>query len=136
MAKQLFRHAAPLTALAALAMLLAAAGCYSFRGGSVPEHLTSIAIPLLDDQSGSGEPGLREKMTNRLIERFRNEHVLEVTDKLHADSAIEGTIVSLDDEPYVLAEGETLTKKKISIAVKATFQDIKLRKQVWDKQLS
>jgi hypothetical protein len=110
--------------------------CYSFRGGSVPAHLKTIAIPLFDDQSGSGEPGLREKLTNKLIEKFRSENVLDVADKLHADSAIEGIVESLPDEPYVLTQGETVTKKKISINLKVSFQDLKLKKQIWDKQLS
>ena len=41
------------------------AGCaYSFTGASVPSHLKTVAIPLVDDQSGFGEPGLREYFTN------------------------------------------------------------------------
>ena len=112
-----------------------AAGCYSFRGGSVPSHLKTVAIPLFDDQSGSGEPQLREAFTNALIEKFRQDNSLEIADKTHADSMIEGTIVSLRDEPYNV-EGEAVTRRRITISVKAAYQDLKLRKKVWDKDLS
>lgn len=115
---------------------LCSPGCYSFRGGSVPSHLKSIAIPLFDDQSGSAEPGLREKFTNKLIDQFRQDNSLSVTDKTHADSSIEGTIVSLVDEPYVVVQGESVTKRKVTISVKAAYLDKKLNKQVWEKQLS
>ncbi|HEV8537694.1 MAG TPA: LptE family protein [Bacteroidota bacterium] len=111
-------------------------GCYSFRGGSVASHLKTIAIPLFDDQSGSAEPGLREKFTNKLIDRFRQDNSLEVTDKTRSDSVIEGIIISLVDDPYVVVQGESVTQRKVTIAVKATYRDAKLNKQVWDKQLS
>ena len=111
-------------------------GCYSFRGGSVPSHLKTIAIPLFDDQSGSAEPSLREKLTNKLIDHFRQDNSLQVTDKTRSDSVIEGIILSLQDEPYVVVQGESVTKRKLTIAIKATYRDTKLNKQVWDKQLS
>ena len=116
--------------------IVSVVGCYSFRGGSVASHLKTIAIPLFDDQSGSAEPGLREKFTNKLIDRFRQDNSLQVTDKTRSDSYIEGTIVSLVDEPFVVVQGESVTKRKVTIAIKATYQDTKLKKQVWDKQLS
>src|SRR5215510_11536148 len=85
-------------------------GCYSFRGGSVPSHLKTVAVPLFDDQSGSAEPGLREKFTNKLIDRFRQDNSLQVTDKTRSDSAVEGVIISLIDKPDVVVQGESVTK--------------------------
>ena len=49
---------------------------------------------------------------------------------------MEGTIVSLIDEPYVVVQGESVTKRKITVAVKASYHDAKLNKEVWNKQLS
>ena len=46
-------------------------GCpYSFSGASVPPHLKTIAIPFAEDRSGSGEPGLRELLTEKLTQKF------------------------------------------------------------------
>ena len=112
-------------------------GCpYSFTGSSVPKHLKTIAIPLFDDQSGFGEPGLREKFTNKLISRFVQDNSLEVADKTHSDSMLEGSIVSVRDEPLVVTKGESVSRRRVTIAVKATFQDLKLKRKVWDKDLS
>lgn len=110
--------------------------CYSFRGGSVPPHLKTVAVPLFDDQSGSAEPGLREKFTNKLLDRFRQDNSLQVADRSHADAAIEGTILSAVDEPYVVSQGEAVTKWRVTITVKTAFQDLKLKKQMWEKQFS
>jgi hypothetical protein len=121
----------------AAAAVLGNSGCiYSFKGSSVPARLKTIAIPLFDDQSGSGEPGLRELLTNKLIERFKQDNSLEVSDKNHADSMIEGTISSMTDQPLVVVAGEAVTKRHITVNTNVTFQDLKLHKKMFEKQFS
>jgi hypothetical protein len=111
-------------------------GCYSFKGGSVPPHLKTIAIPTFNDQSGSGEAGLRETFTNKIIEQFTQDNSLGLADQKISDSILECTITGVHDEPLVVAAGEAVTKRKISITVKAVFKDIKFKKTIYDKQLS
>lgn len=113
------------------------AGCvYSFRGSSVPAHIKTIAIPLFDDQSGFGEADLREKFTRELITRFTSDNTLQVTDKNTADSMLEGTIISVRDEPSVVNPGERVSKRRITIVVKVAYQDLKLRKKIWERELN
>ena len=112
-------------------------GClYSFRGSSVPPHLKTVAISMFDDQSGSGEPALREKFTNKLIDKFRQDNSLEVAEKTHSDSIIEGIIESVTDQPLVVAAGETVTKRHLVISAKVTYQDMKLKRKIFEKQFS
>ena len=112
-------------------------GCaYSFTGSSVPPHLKTVAIPLFDDQSGAGEPGLREQFTNRLIEQFTRDNSLQVADKKDADSILEGVILAVRDEPLVVEGGETVSKRRLTIVVRTAYQDMKLRKKLWEKELS
>ncbi len=123
--------------LASCILLLAVGGCfYSFKGGSVPPHLKTIAIPLLDDQSGSGEPNLRENFTNKLLTRFRQDNSLQIADKSRADALLEGTVLSVATTPQQVTTGETLTKQRLTISVKITYQDLKMKKTVYDKQYS
>ena len=118
-----------------LVCLSAAYGClYSFKGSSVPAHLKTIAIPLFDDQSGSGEPGLRESFTNKLTERFRQDNSLQLADKARADALIEGVIVSLATQPLTVTKGETLTKQRITVTAKVSYQDMKLKKKIFEKE--
>jgi hypothetical protein len=111
-------------------------GCYSFTGASVPPHLKTVALPLFDDQSGSGEPGLREKMTNKLIEKFRQDNSLQIADKTNSDSIIEGVIISMNSQPQVVSKGEIVSKTRLTINVKVIYQDLKLKKKLFEKQLS
>lgn len=112
-------------------------GCsYSFTGSSVPPHLKTVAIPLFDDQSNSAEPALREDFTNRLIERFRQDNSLEVTDQAAADAVLEGTVTTVTDQPTVVTAGETVEKARITVTVKAVFRDMKLKKTMFDKNFT
>jgi hypothetical protein len=112
-------------------------GCvYSFTGSSVPPHLKTIAIPLVDDQSGFGEAGLREKFTTELINLFNNDNSLQVADKSTADAVLSGAIVTISDAPAMVTQGETVSKRRITMTVRFAFQDMKLRKKVWEKSLS
>lgn len=121
-------------AMLALVVLLTCAGCpYSFTGASVPKHLKTIAIPLVDDQSGFGEAGLRERFTTDLTNLFISDNSLEVADKTAADSILEGVITSVSDAPSVVTQGESVTKRRITITVKFAYQDKVQRKTLWEK---
>jgi hypothetical protein len=120
--------------LAVLPALLS--GCYSFTGSSVPAHLKTIAIPLVDDVSGFGEAGVREEVTRQLIQLFVNDNSLEIGDRLTSDSILEGTIRTITDVPSIIAPGEQVTKRKITVTIHASFTDMKFRKKVWEKDFS
>jgi len=109
------------------------AGCYSFTGGSVPAHLKTIAIPLVDDQSGFGEPGLREQFTTALTNLFIKDNSLEVTNRTTADAILEGVLLPITDAPASVQQGEQVSRRRITMTVKFTFQDMKLRRKVWEK---
>ncbi len=111
-------------------------GCYGFSGSSVPAHLKTVAIPLFEDVSGFGEAGVREKFTQQLIQLFVNDNSLEIGERLTSDSILEGTITTITDAPSIIAPGEQVTKRKITVIIHATFTDMKFRKKVWEKDFS
>jgi hypothetical protein len=109
-------------------------GCsYGFSGGSVPPHLKTIAIPALADQSGYGDPKLRDSFTQALVKEFTSDNTLEITERSTADAALEGIIVDVRDMPAVLEQGEKVSQRRITVTARMTFQDLKLRKKVWEK---
>ena len=118
-------------------LLIFLSGCvYSFTGSSVPKHLKTIAIPLFEDQSGFGEPGLKENFTTSLINLFVNGNSLEVADRNTADSMLEGSIIAIQDAPSVISPGEQVSSRRVTVNVHVTFQDLKLRKKMWEKDFS
>jgi hypothetical protein len=123
--------------LACFLFCMVLSGCtYSFKGGSVPPHLKTIAIPIVEDQSGYGDPTLRDLFTKKLVERFTNDNSLQLTDRNTADSMLEGVVTDVTDKPEALQGGEQVTLRKITVTVRMTFQDLKLRKKVWEKSFT
>ncbi len=113
------------------------AGCtYSFKGGSVPPHLKTIAIPVVEDASPYGDPTLRNSFTQRLDSLFISDNTLQLTNANIADCTLEGVITDVKDEPSVLQGGETVTQRRITVTVRMTFQDLKLHKKIWEKSYS
>ncbi|RCK77729.1 MAG: hypothetical protein IGBAC_2038 [Ignavibacteriae bacterium] len=117
-------------------VLVCLSACYSFKGGSVPPHLKTIAIPTFNDQSGFGEPNLREIFTNKVKELFIKDNSLELSNELTSDCLLECTILNITNEPSVIAPGETVEKWKITMNVNVVFQDLKLKKKIFEKRLS
>lgn len=125
-----------LVSLSAFYFSLFTWGCYSFTGASVPAHLKTVAIPLAEDVSGFGEAGLREKFTQKLIELFRNDNNLEIGERLTSDSIVEGTIIQVSDAPQVISGNDIVSTRRVTITVRASFTDMKLRKKVWERDFS
>jgi len=118
-------------------VVLYCTGCpYSFTGSSVAKHLKTIAIPLVDDQSGFGEAGLRERFTTDLTNLFISDNSLAVADRTTADSILEGVITSVTDAPSVVTGGESVAKRRVTVTVKFAYQDKVQRKMLWEKNFS
>lgn len=112
---------------------------YSFTGASIPEHLSSIAIPLFDDRSGSGEPNLREDFTNELITKFIDDNSLQVRERVNADAILESTILSLQDAPSSVGAQsgtEQVTARRITITVRVVYKDFVMKKTIFEQTFS
>jgi hypothetical protein len=102
----------------------------------VPPHLKTIAIPIVEDQSGYGDPELRDSFTKQLVDKFTNDNTLQLTDRNVADAILEGVVTEVKDAPLVLQGGEQVAMRQITVTVRMTFQDLKLRKKIWEKSFS
>ena len=76
---------------------------------------------------------MREKLNQALTDLFIRDNSLEVADKSKADSILEGTILSARDEILAVGSGETVNKRRINMSVKVTYQDMRLRKKIYEK---
>ncbi len=121
--------------IAGLAIIISSCS-YSFTGASVPPHLKTIAIPNAVDRSGSGEPNLRDDFTNELIQKFLSDNSLQVTSKTNADALLECTILSLSDQPVVIAGGEDVSRRRVKISVKAVYKDLVKKKKIFERTFS
>ena len=113
-------------------------GCsYSFTGSSVPPHLKTIAIPIVKDKSGSGEPSLSNDLTQNLTQQFVDDNNLQVVNSVTADAVLSVTVISLPDRAEVVSgENEKASKRRITLNVKAVYKDLVTKKTIFDRNFS
>lgn len=113
-------------------------GCsYSFTGSSVPPHLKTIAIPIVKDKSGTGEPGLSNDFTQNLTQQFIDDNNLQVVNSVTADAVLSVTIIAMQDRAEVVSgENEKASKRRITLKVKAVYKDLVMKKTIFDRSFS
>jgi len=111
------------------------AGCYSFTGGSVPDHLKTISLTAVQDNSGFGNPRFRDVLTRRLLDKFRNDNTLVLVES-NGDAQLQSTIIRINDDVVSVSPGEVERERRITVSVEAEYTDYVKRKQVWKRTFS
>jgi len=107
-------------------------GYYSFTG-SIPSDIKTVAIPLFDDNTSF--PGVREDLTNQVIDAFISENVLQVVPESNADLLITGTILSIREKAAIITSDEDVEQYEVYVNVKIKCTEIKSGKVWWEKTL-
>jgi hypothetical protein len=113
-----------LFAIAVLAGAVPGCAYYSFSGASIPEHLSSIAIPQVEDNSLSTLTGLDASLTQLLVDRFVQQTRLSlepVND--NADALLVAKITRYQNLPTSVSGDERATLNRITITVEVAYDD-------------
>jgi hypothetical protein len=111
-------------------------GAYSFSGSSVPVHLKTISIPVAQDKSPAAIPGIRELLTDDLIQKFINDNSLQVSGITSADATLNCVITSVTDAPAIVSAGEQISARKVTIIVRVLYKDLVMKKTVFEKDFT
>lgn len=117
-----------------LALINLQCGIYGFRGNNPPEGIKTLAVPLFQDVSGFSEANIKESFTESLKTKIINDNTFIIADRNVADGVLNGTITNVKDEALVISGNENVTKRKITIYVKVSFENLKKQKKIWEKQ--
>ncbi len=119
--------------LASSFILLSGCMFYSMAG-SIPPHIKSIAIPLVENQTA--EFAMAETVTDNLVSKFTEENILRVTNEKGADSIMKGVILKVDDGPYTFSKEEAVTEYRFTVSMKMEWLDAVNDKVLLTKQYS
>ena len=108
---------------------LTSCGFYSMAG-SIPPHIKSIAIPLMDNQTA--EFGLAENITDGILEQFNEAGILYVTNADMANSILKGTIKKVSEGPYTYSKQESVSEYRYKIDVKIEWFDVQNQKNLFE----
>ncbi|TRZ64777.1 hypothetical protein D4R20_02230 [bacterium] len=117
-------------------ILVFSSGCgiYSFRGNNPPEGIKTLAVPLFSDNSGFSEAGIKEKFTENLKNKIISDNTFTLADKNVSDGIVNCSITSMKDEALVISGNENVTKRKITITINVSFENLKKQKKIWEKK--
>jgi len=110
-------------------------GCYSFVGGSLPEHLKTLQIEPVIDQSNLGNPEFQTFMYDELIKRFKNDGSLKI-EETNADARLTVQIVSIQESISQVNPGELEKERKVQVTCKVEFFDNIKKKMIWEKDFT
>lgn len=116
-----------------LLLAVTASGCwhYSTSGSLLPSHVKTVAVPLFGNET-TWEYGIKERLTDGLIDGFTRDNTLRVEDERSADSVIRATITAIKEVPFTYDREEQVQEYKIQIFLSVQFEDLKERKVIWE----
>lgn len=106
--------------------------CYSFRGGSVPDHIATMSVASVIDRSGFGDPTFREFCTETLIRRFRSDNTVQLVEE-NGDARISTILTRVQDQIAALQSGDVEGTRRITVAVEVEYFDAVKNKLVWKR---
>ncbi len=106
-------------------------GPYSFTGSGLP-GIKTIAVPLFENLTE--EYGIREELTNKLVQAFVQDNTLKIVNERIADAVLRGTILKYQKEAYTFDENENVKEYIARIYVKVIVEDKKHSKNVWEEE--
>ena len=110
-------------------------GCmYYSMAGSIPAHINSIAIPIVENQTA--EFGMSESVTENLLMKFNEENILRITDEDQGTSILRGTITRISDAPYTFTKEEAVTEYRFTVHMKVEWFDVRDDKVLIEKNFS
>jgi len=120
-------------ALVCLQLLINSCGFYSFSGSLAP-HLKTISIPLFDDRTA--EFGIKEQLTDALIDEFTQDNTLKIADRADTDILLQGTIISVNDRAGAYDQQERVQDVRVYLTVNVKCEDMVKRKLLWEERLT
>ena len=103
--------------------VLSGCGIYSFSGATLPEEITTVAIPLAEDRT-VGLPGLDQQLTDQLVQRFVDRTRLRLEpDEGAADAVLVIVIERYASEPAAVTGDETAALNRLTIEIQARLDE-------------
>lgn len=110
-----------------------ACGPYSFSGAA-STHIKTIAVPVFEDRTA--EFGVKDRLSNAIIEEFTRDNTLKIADRRVADSVLLGTLLGVQETAGVYNQQESVQEVRVTVTVQLKYEDVKKRKTVWEAQMS
>ncbi len=124
---------------AACTAILLLSGCayYSFTGATIPQHIQTVAIPLVDDVTSNPITDLGGLLTQRLVDRFVGQTRLQLaSNEAEADALLTSEIRQYTVQPSAVGGQDRATLNRLTVSVTATYVDQAQDDEIFQRSFS
>lgn len=118
-----------------LVLVFFLAGCYSFKGISIPDEISTFNVPFIEVISPDAPPSININLQEKLILKITRESRLTFTDS-DPDIIMNASITGYNVEAIGANSENSVNANKLSITVKVDYVDAKNEKNNWKKNFS
>ncbi|MBM2815692.1 MAG: hypothetical protein HW421_2454 [Ignavibacteria bacterium] len=115
------------------------AGCYSFTGGTIPEHLKTLSFGAISDNSGFGNPMYREHLTKTIYDKFKRDKSYEIVES-NGDARLSISISSIIEATSTVSGSvgrqELETERKVTVNCDLEYYDAVKKNTIMKKNFS
>jgi len=108
--------------------LLLLAGCYGFSGSSLPDHVRTLAVPVLTNETLEVE--VNQELTEALTEKFVQDNRLRVVQR-DADAILSGAITGYEERVFGFNSEQQATEYLVVVTVNLALRDRIRNKDLW-----
>lgn len=112
---------------------LAGCGVYTFSGHGIA-GIETISVEPFDNQTA--EFGIREQITDELINKLLGNRTLTIASQASADAILKGRIVVFTEEPLTFNENEQVQENKITIVIEVELIKPGRPEPIWSGRLA
>ena len=114
-------------------LFILSCGLYSLAG-SIPPHIKSISIPLVNNQTS--DFAISEDLTDAIIKQFNQSGILSIQNEGEAHSILKCTVNKIIDGPYSYNKNESISEYRYKVDVKIEWYDNSQGKNIINKNYS
>jgi len=116
-----------------LIVALIGCGVYSCTGRGIA-GIESIALEPFQNQTA--EIGIRESLTDAILDGLLSDRTLKIVDPVTADAILYGTLTSVEDRPLSFDENEAVSEFEVRITVSFVLKKPDKAEAVWEGQIT
>ena len=125
-------RAARLATAGVLIAALGLAGCGYTLGGSLPDHIQTVAVPIF--KNDTLKPAIGSIMTQAVVNAFATSGRVRVVPRADADALLEGEVTSYTLTPIAIVTGQNITQFRVIVTMNLTFRDQRKNELLWQQQ--
>ena len=109
-------------------ILLGLTGCYGFSGSSLPTHVKTLSLPVLENRTL--EVAVNDELTQALIDRFVSDNTLRVVQG-DADAVLEGTITKYENRVSGYNSSQKADEYMVIVHADLVLRDRVKNREIW-----